>query len=160
MDSLNINLAPPRFVRIAALYIVGLMQRYSDATCAQIPMQWQAFQLHIGHIDKQKGSAAFGVICNRDESGEWDYLTGVRVKQLSNLPKELAGILISPQTYAVFRHDGHVSRIRQTCEAIFGQWLPSSPCGQLNAPWFERYGERFDGQSGQGDTEIWIPICK
>jgi AraC family transcriptional regulator len=160
LDGLNINLAPPRFVKTGALSVVGLKQRYTDATYAQIPMQWRAFQPHMRHIDERTGSDSFGVICNRHEAGDWDYLTGVEVKRWSTLPGNLSGIQLAAQIYAVFRHEGDVSRIRNSCEAIFGTWLPNASHRQLNSPWFERYGERFDAQSGQGDIEIWIPICK
>ena len=29
----------------------------------------------------------------------------------------------------------------------------------MPAPRFERYGEEFDGATGQGDVEIWVPLA-
>lgn len=33
-----------------------------------------------------------------------------------------------------------------------------APDTAADAPLFERYGENFDGQSGMGGVELWIPI--
>jgi AraC family transcriptional regulator len=158
MDDMQISLSP-RFVNAEAMSIVGLKKRYTDATYTQIPAQWQAFfNIAFGRIDKQKGNVAFGVICNRDSEGNWHYLTGVELSHFSSMANDLDGVLVSPQTYAVFRHDSHVSQIRRTCEAIFDQWLPSATYKIIDAPWFERYGENFNPQTCDGDIEIWIPV--
>jgi AraC family transcriptional regulator len=158
MDERQTNLSSPRIVRSDALLIVGLKKRYNDATSAEIPAHWRAFQPHIGNIEKQKGNVAFGVICNNDDDGNFDYVTGVEVSQFSNVAKELEGIRVLPQTYATFRHDGHVSEIKQTWTAIFGKWLPGADCPIVDAPKIERYGDSFNPQTGYGDIEIWIPI--
>ncbi len=149
----------PRIVDGDAMIIVGLEKRYTDATSAQMPAQWQAFVPHIGHIDAQKGNVAFGVLCNSDDEGNVDYVTGVEVTEYSNVAKELDGLRIPPQTYAVFRHDGHVSEIRRTWKTIFGEWLSQTGRKLADAPQFERYGEGFDPQTGLGDIEIWIPVA-
>ena len=67
------------------------------------------------------------------------------------------------QNYAVFTHTGHVSCIRNTIDFIFDQWLPNSNYRHATAPenalhFFERYGEKFNPQIGEGDIEIWLPI--
>jgi AraC family transcriptional regulator len=156
MAETRTNLSSPRFVKSDAILIVGLKKRYNDATSAEIPAHWRAFQPHIGNIEKQKGNVAFGVVCNNDDDGNFDYVTGVEVSQFSDVAKELEGIRILPQTYATFRHAGHVSEIKQTWTAIFG--LPRGNCPIVDAPKFERYGDSFNPQTGYGDIEIWIPI--
>lgn len=149
----------PRMVDGDAMLIVGLKKRYDDTTSAQMPAQWQAFVPHIGHIDNQKGNVAFGVLCNSDDDGNIDYVTGVEVAEYSNVAKELDGLRIPPQAYAVFRHDGHVSEIRRSWKTIFGEWLSQTKRKLADAPQFERYGEGFDPQTGLGDIEIWIPVA-
>ena len=71
---------------------------------------------------------------------------------------ELDALRVPPQTYAVFTHDGHVSEIRRTWKAIFGTWSQEVDYKLVDAPQFERYGENFDPQTGNGNIEIWIPI--
>ncbi|MBZ0216886.1 MAG: AraC family transcriptional regulator, partial [Fimbriimonadaceae bacterium] len=94
MDEKLTNLPEPRFVDSNAMLIVGLKNRYSDTTSAQMPAQWQAFQPHIGNIDNQKGKVAFGVLCNSDDEGNIDYVTGVEVSQYSDVAKELDGLRV------------------------------------------------------------------
>jgi predicted transcriptional regulator YdeE len=49
--------------------------------------------------------------------------------------------------------------IGATCSAIWNQGLPDSGYQAADSPWFERYGEEFDGRTGLGGLEIWIPIA-
>jgi AraC family transcriptional regulator len=58
----------------------------------------------------------------------------------------------------VFRHTEHISTIRRTVGAIWNQWLPQSGLKVADAPNFERYDEKFDGATGNGGLEIWVPV--
>ena len=160
MNEQLIALSEPRFVDSDTLLIVGIKRRYNDDTSSQMPAQWQAFRPHIGHINYQRGNVAFGLLCNSDNEGNIDYVTGVEVSQLSEAAEDLDGIRIPPQTYAVFKHDSHVSEIRRTWKTIFAKWVPEANCKLVDAPQMERYGEVFDPQTGIGDIEIWIPVEK
>lgn len=156
----SVNLSEPRLVDGDAMVIVGLKRRYDDETSTQMPSQWQAFQAHIGNIDNQMGNVAFGVLCNSDDDGNIDYITGVEVSQHPEATKELDGLRIPAQTYAVFPHEGHVAEIGRTWKAIFADWLPQTDHRPVDAPQVERYGEGFDAETGIGDIEIWIPVAK
>lgn len=159
-SNLQSNLPKPRVEDCEALVIVGLKRRYDDSTSAQMPSQWQAFQPHIGNIDNQIGNVAFGVMCNSDDEGNIDYLTGVEVSKYPETTRELDGLRVPPQTYAIFQHNGHVAEIGRTWGAIFGNWLPDAEYKLVDAPQLERYGEGFDTETGIGDIEIWIPVTK
>ena len=148
----------PRITKGDAMLFLGLKKRYSDTTSSQIPAQWQAFQPHIGTIEKQVGNAAFGVVCNSDDEGNIDYLTAVEVSAFDHDAPELDALRVQPQTYAVFTHVGHVSEIRRTWKAIFGIWTENTDYKLVDAPQFERYDESFDPETGDGDIEIWIPV--
>ena len=151
------DLAPPKFVDASAMLVAGLSERYSYESCANIPSQWQRFAPHIGHMPGQKGNAAYGVCFNADDAGNIEYLSGVEVADFSRLPQEMARLRIPERRYAVFRHDGHVSAIRRVWMAIFKDWQPRSGFEIADAPSFERYDERFDGATGNGGFEIWVP---
>lgn len=148
----------PTLVKGDALLILGLKKRYDDTTRAQMPAQWQAFQPHIGHIENQTGNVAYGVLCNGDDDRNIDYVTGVEVSRFPDAMPDLDANRIPPQTYAVFRHDGHVAEIGRTWSAIFAEWLPASGHRPVDAPLLERYGEGFDTETGLGDIEILIPV--
>ena len=83
------------------------------------------------------------------------YLTGVEVASTDGLPDDLSAVRLPANTYAVFRHPGHVSTIRSTCQHVH-EWLPKSGFEHAGTPsFFERYGEGFNPHTGLGDIEGW-----
>jgi AraC family transcriptional regulator len=157
-ETLITNLEPPRFETGKPLLIAGLGERYTCETSKAIPSQWQRFGPHFGNIPHQVGRTAYGVCCNGDDDGNFDYVCGVEVSSFSELPSNLTRVRIPGQRYAVFRHRDHISTIRRTFATIWNKWLPESGHVAADAPEFERYGEDFDPVSGTGGVEIWIPL--
>ncbi len=156
-DSKTTLIAAPRVVRSDALLIFGLSERYVR-TNAGIPSQWDRFVPYLGTIPGQIGNVTYGIICNTDEAGSIDYICGVQVREFPSQPAEFARLRIPPQTYAVFEHRDHVSSLQSTWQAIFNDGLSSAGHEATDGPAFERYDERFDGRTGLGGFEIWIPI--
>jgi AraC family transcriptional regulator len=157
-ETVTMEVEEPRRERGGELLIAGLRDRYSNETIAGIPMQWQRFGPYIGAIARRTGGVGYGVCCDFDAAGHFDYVCGVAVSGLAELPAELTNIRIPAQNYLVFRHCGHVSAIPATWRAIMEQWLPASGRRMADTPNFERYSEDFDADKGVGDVEIWIPI--
>jgi AraC family transcriptional regulator len=158
--SLLIELDEPRFAESEEILVAGLGARYTFATNQGIPNQWQRFAPHIGNLPGQEGPETYGVCCNADNSGNFEYITGVRVRDFSDLPAEFAAVRISPQRYAVFRHPGHVSMLRRTHYTIWNKWLPEAGIKFTDGPSFERYGKDFDGRAGTGTIEVWMPVAR
>jgi AraC family transcriptional regulator len=152
------ELEPPRLENGKPLLIVGIGERYSCESSAGIPAQWQRFLPSFGHVPGQIGMIAYGVACNADDAGNFDYICGVEVRDFSDTAAEFARIRIPAQRYAVFKHRDHISSIRNTMSAIWTKWLPELGYEVADAPNFERYGEEFDGRTGHGGLEVWIPI--
>lgn len=159
MDSTIIDdLQPPRFETCKPLLVAGLGERISQENSAGIPGLWQRFHQSVADIPGRIGNVAYGVCCNGDDSGNFDYISGVEVSDFSDLPREFASVRIPEQRYAVFTHRDHISTIRRTVNAIWNHWLPSSGLKAADAPNFERYDEKFDPVTGNGGLEIWVPI--
>jgi AraC family transcriptional regulator len=160
MDStLQENLAPPRFEIGKAFLVAGLSERYNfSETNAGIPGQWQRFKQHRHEIPDQVGSATYGVCCNGDDSGNFDYIAGIEVSDFSDLPRDFGRVRIPEIRYAIFTHRDHVSSIRRTLNMIWNQWLPASGLSVADAPNFERYDQNFDPRTGNGGFEIWVPV--
>lgn len=152
------GLEPERFEEGRTLLIAGLSERYDWDSSKAIPGQWQRFAPHIGQIPGQRGHVTYGVCCNTDEAGTFDYICGVEVADFSELPGDLSRLRIPEQRYAVFCHRDHISTIRRTVNTIWNKWLPDSGFEAADAPDFERYGEDFDPRSGTGTVEIWVPV--
>lgn len=151
-------LAPPRLVDSDALLIFGLGQQYQCQSNAGIPSQWNAFLPHFGQIQGQLGNVAFGVICNWDDAGSYDYICGVQVPEFPAHPPEFTRLRIPPARYAVFEHPGHVSAIAATWKAVWERGLADAGYQASDGPALERYGEEFNGQTGLGGMELWVPV--
>ena len=161
MDSTpTANLAPPRFATAKAMLVAGVGERYNHCNSggANIPSLWQRFHQEIGNVPDRIGNVAYGVCCNGDDSGNFDYIAGVEVADFTSLPREFARVRIPEQRYVVFTHAEHISTIRRTVSAIWNQWLPQSGLTVADAPNFERYDEKFDPATGNGGLEIWVPV--
>jgi AraC family transcriptional regulator len=109
-ETLRIKLEPPRFVNGRRLLIAGLEERYTCQTSAAIPSQWQRFLPHLGQISGQLGGTAYGVRCNGDDAGNFDYVCGVEVKDFSRLLADWSRVRIPEQRYAMFRQRSHILR--------------------------------------------------
>jgi AraC family transcriptional regulator len=159
MDSTLLdNLKPPRFETGRPLLVAGIGERYNCEGGAAIPGQWQRFHHSIDSIPARVGKVAYGVCCNGDDAGNFDYIAGAEVADFSDLPREFVRVRIPAQKYAVFTHAEHISTIRRTVNTIWNHWLPASEMKAADAPNFERYDEKFDTSTGNGGLEIWIPV--
>jgi AraC family transcriptional regulator len=139
-----------------AFTAAGATRRYAMHERGMIPSQWESFAPHIGGIPGQRGMTAYGICCNTSEDGNMDYMCAVEVANGERMPKDLQTLIIPAAKYAVFAHSGHVSDINATWGAIFSDGLSGQALAE--GPMFERYGEDFDGRTGFGSMEIWIPI--
>jgi len=149
----------PRIQPEGELFLVGISAKHPMMSASgAIPAQWQRFQSWLGHIPGQKGKVAYGVCYNFDDDNQMDYLCAVEVASSSEAPAELMSLKIPAQSYAVFRHGGHISLIGGTWAAVFSEWLPAARLKVAGGPQFEKYGPEFDGRTGEGGLEIWIPI--
>lgn len=163
MDSTMLeNLAAPRFETAKAFLVAGLSERISCDNGAIIPGMWQRFHQEVADIPARvgqgKSQVAYGVCCNSDDAGNFDYIAGVEVTDFSDLARRFGRIRIPEQRYAVFTHTDHVASIRRTVNTIWNQWLPASGLKAADAPNFERYDEKFDPATGNGGFEIWVPV--
>jgi len=152
------TIAQPRFEIAKAMLVAGVGERIIQHNGAGIPGLWQRFHQYVQNFPGRIGKVAYGVCCNGDDAGNFDYIAGVEVADFSDLPREFSRVRIGEQRYAVFAHGGHISTIRRTVNTIWNHWLPSSGFKAADAPSFERYDEAFDPVTGDGGFEIWVPI--
>ncbi len=152
------DLPAPRFETGRSLLIAGFSGRFTFETNGGIPALWQSFIPHIGKVPGQVSNVAYGVCCNPDGNGGFEYIAGVEVRSLAGLDAAFRCIEISPQRYAVFEHAGPLSTLPRTCMRIWNEWLPASGMVSAFAPDFERYSEDFDPAAGTGVLEVWLPV--
>lgn len=151
-------IAEPRIVTGKPLLIAGFDGHFSMDNTQGIPLLWQKIAPHFGHIPGQRGYVAYGASYNCDEFGAFDYIAGAEVSSFGGLPDEFARLSVPEQLCAVFEHRGHITGIAQTYKAIWQDWLPKSGREPEMGVALERMDERFDGATGNGVVEIWVPL--
>lgn len=152
------NAAEPRFEQGRFQLIAGFGARFTQDTAQDIPLLWEKFLPWLGKVPGQKDEVTYGVGCNPDGKGGFEYIAGVEITRLDDLPEQYRWIELHPGHYAVFEHKGPVHKIPDTFQYIWNIWLPQSGHEAADAPEYERYSEDFNPKTGEGTLEIWIPL--
>lgn len=153
----------PRFVRRGRMVLAGLRERFTEETMSEIPKLWARFAPLIGQVPGEVEGVAYGVCVRPGCEGEagFEYMAAVEVVD-GVRTEELDGLEIPALEYAVFAHEGHVSKLVNTLEGIHREWAPrlqrALAEGDRVPAFLERYGPGFDPMRGEGDMEIWVPV--
>lgn len=153
-----------RIARRPAFHVVGLAGHFTPATASRIPDLWERFvRGPLPAIPHRVGHHTLGVCVDADpaaaEAG-FTYVAAVEVERIDAVPPGLTALTVPANTYAVLTHAGHIARLPDTVKQIWGQWLPASPYTHVAAPDFERYDERWDPVTGEGEIDVWVPIAE
>ena len=140
------------------MLLAGLSRIYSMDNRQTIPSQWSEFNQYQGTVTNQKGPDAYGVAYNSDEEGNFEYLTAIEVTSFTGLNARYQRLRLAAQKFAVFRTHQHISAMQPFMHAIWNTWLPNSGFQIADASTVEHYGAGFDGQSGNGGFEVWLPV--
>ena len=142
------------------LLIAGLKAQVMPDTMMAVPGQWRRFSSFLGTMPAQVGTTTYGLGFENDDG--LDYLCGVEVSNLADLPAELCSVTIPAQRYLVFAHVGHVSKIWQTVRWIWRSGIREAGCVPEHATgspdFLERYGADFDPARGTGGIDICVPV--
>lgn len=147
--------APPRIVEAGTLLIAGICARHRGDSVASIPSQWQQLALQC----PAPPPVSYGVCCNSDDDGSFDYIAGVEVPAFSALPPGWQAIRVPARRYVVAWHGGHISAIRSTWYWLLDHYLPEAGLSLADAPELERYDARFNDHTGHGGMQIWLPLA-
>ncbi|MBX5154134.1 AraC family transcriptional regulator [Rhizobium lentis] len=150
-----VPVSPPQKRERAAFRVVGLGTDCSFAKTGAIPALWQSFFARESDVIGVVPGIAYGVCCMGDEAGNFRYIAGV---EASASTSGMEQIDLPSHHYAVFTHSGHISDLPKTVYTIWNKVMPDLGLQAAQAPDFELYDHRFNGQTGRGEMEIWIPI--
>jgi len=153
-----VDLQPPRIEEGRSFWVAGISQQYPCDNVTGIPEQWQRLCPYLDKLSCRIGEECYGVGHGADDAGHFDYMCAVEVSEDGELPPEFVRVQIKEQKYAVFTHTEHISTIGRTWNEILTKWLPASGYEYARVPNFELIGKDFDGETGLGGVEIWIPI--
>ncbi|VVN98299.1 GyrI-like domain-containing protein [Pseudomonas fluorescens] len=157
-EQTGVETSKPRFEHGHFLLIAGLGGRFTPETTKAIPDLWEKFIPEIGRVPGQKSEVTYGICCNPDGKGGFEYIAGVEISKLDDLPDKYRWVEVQPQHYAVFEHKGTLETLPKTFQYIWKTWLPQSGYQAADAPEFERYSEDFNPKLNTGKLEIWLPL--
>ena len=113
----------PMFSNRRPLRVAGVGVHYAEQSSEAFAKQWESFAPMIGKMPGQIGTQAYGVVTGSFGGADgFEYITGVEVSSFDHVPSKFRRLTIPAQRYAVFVHDGHVSKIRDTMYTIKKEW--------------------------------------
>jgi AraC family transcriptional regulator len=158
VESKAMTLKEPSIQKEGELLFVGLSEHVPYQDTQNIARQWERFMSGpYGEIDHKVAEPPVGITTGSNNDGI-EYVCAAGVTKFGLVPKNCIKLTLRPATYIVFAHDGHVTQIRETYEAIWNNWFPKSGKTPAEAPGFERHNDTFDPRTGRGGVTIWIPI--
>jgi AraC family transcriptional regulator len=147
----------PKIVNRATFKVVGMKYRGKNEN-QEIPQLWRDYGARwreIKHLVNQE--IAYGVMDNFNEaSGEFDYVAGMEVESIEDLPEGMVGLDVPAQTYAIFPCT--LPKIREVYDYALHQWLPQSPYQHTGGVEFELYDEDFNPQDPSSEFYYYMPI--
>lgn len=151
-------LSEPKFTEGRPMLLTGIRQVHAFSQMQLgIPQQWEKFNAARAGMT-QKSPVTYGVSCGVSPAGI-EYMCAFEVESFDEAPAEFGRLRVETQKYAVFTHTGHISSIGQEFNQIVYEWLPNSGFQSAHKPDFEKYDERYDAATGNGEVEIWISIA-
>lgn len=158
-------LPDPDFTNGRALRIAGTREEYTFARRHEIPEQWRRFgDRWFGRVPGAVSREAYGVSLPPAPGFDFAYICGVEVSDFALVPSQLDRLEIPAYQQARFAHDGAVTGLCDTIDAVMGLWLPQSGlaidgAARPDVPGLvEWYGASFDPATGRGDMEVWVPV--
>lgn len=149
-----------KIIAMQPFQVVG-MRYLGKNEHGEISQMWAAFNqvcMHIPHLS-QDCEAAFGLCCPNAE-GLIDYIAGLPVSQVADIPAGMVSKAVPAQTYVVFEAHG-LQDIMPTYKTILEEWLPNSGYLPGDGPDFEYYPAAFDVENPQTSLlYIYFPIQK
>lgn len=157
----------PEIVEMDEMTVVGLSSLVS-MKCNLIHQLWERFALREKEV---KNIAIPGValevsfnyekVSKEGEKEDWLFfdVVGLPVKNTKNIPEGMTFKKVPAHKYAKFVHKGPISRIMETYNYIYEEWLPQSG---YEFDWaaceVEWYDERFTIEGEDSEFDIYIPI--
>ncbi len=142
-----------RFEEWPGMSLVGMNRRHTMAERARIPAQWNEAAAELSPEIFQ--GETYGV-CHGFEGESFGYFVGYANDGRGDADG-LDRIEVPAGRYAVFDHEGHISEIAATWEAIFSSWAAGTSVRFRDGPEFERYELGFDPET-PGGVSIWVPV--
>jgi predicted transcriptional regulator YdeE len=146
----------PKIVHKAEFTAVGMEYQGKNEN-NEIAQMWQEFVPRIKEIKHANFTWGTYGICRDLPAGEGvNYLAGVEVDTIEDVPAGMAVWTVPEQTYAVFTCT--LPTLHEAYRHAFETWLPQSEHQRGDGPDFELYTEEFDPEVKDSKMYIYVPI--
>ncbi len=149
----------PKIVTKPAFTIVGM--RYQGLNKNnEIKAMWDQFLPRMNEVKNRINRETSYGLCSALENvpeGEFEYVSGVEVGTLSEIPEGMVARTAPAQKYAVFPCT--LKTIGEAYAYAFQTWLPTSGYRPAGTPDFELYDADFDPESDDPILYVYIPIA-
>ena len=137
----------------------GPVRRYDMQTRGQIPAQWDAYNQANLRAPSSSPDDYFGLVFNHDAaSGAFDYMCGQVLLPDVMLPEPFRTLSVPAGNWARFVTKDHIATMNSAWAEVMGHWLGQPGCIPRDGPSVEYYPPTFDGATGLGGYEIWLPV--
>ncbi len=126
-----------------------------------VPALWQEFKIRLKEIPNGLQAQRVAVLNCGDKEGfdnKVDYLAGILIKNIGELPTGFEQRIIPPGEYAEFTHRGPMKNIEHTMNYIYGSWLPKSGRERADGPDIGIYPKNFDPNCTTSEMKLLIPL--
>ena len=93
-----------------------------------------------------------------NEEVPFDYIAGLIVENLDNVPEGMITYEIPAQKYAVITHKGTLDTLQKTYNYLYTEWPQKSGMEFSGGAEFELYDERFMFGSNESEMDIYRPV--
>ena len=153
----------PNIIELKQFTVVGL-ETFGKPKDSEYSTLWDTLFEKSSEIQHMVDSdIAYGIDSYTNDVVTTDtgfYMVGCEVNSFDELPARMSAKTIPANTYAVFTYQGAIdSKLRDTFQYIYHEWLPHSGYIQAGAYDFEKYGADFKGpQDPASSIELYVPI--
>ncbi len=150
----------PMIITKPAFTVVGLKYRGKNEN-QEISAMWGVANTRAEEIvaAAEGLGEAYGICRDMEADGVFEYLAGLEVKTIREIPEGMERWDVPEQTYAVF--PCRLATIGEAYRYAFQEWLPSSGYKRGDGPDFEYYDETFEPDNAENSQlYVYIPVVK
>lgn len=148
----------PERMQMETRRIVGVNRRYRMGQTQGIPAQWESYNASGQSGAGVVPNAWYGV-CHDFAGQEFGYLCGMELAPGADGPPGMSVVDLPAGAWARFMVQGGLDLMPAVWGEIHGHWLRQPEWQSRPGPSVEFYPPAFDGATGQGGYEIWVPVA-